>query len=185
MILASIGSIAYWSRLLKSETPTIHLNHSFQKQSELSQYEILTSQGRLKLSIPIQKKTRRGPYENVLIDYSSDWQTEHWRSISNSYQKSPFFLYYGYKLEDIYLTEYKTLVQFNHAVLNALCNCLKLGDPPKMNHTSETYFVKTPTLNNAVYPQVFDTTLKFEKNLSVLDLIFNLGPEAKDYLVSL
>ena len=98
---------------------------------------------------------------------------------------SPFFLYYGYKLEDIYLTEYKTLVQFNHAVLNALCNCLKLGDPPKMNHTSETYFVKTPTLNNAVYPQVFDTTLKFEKNLSVLDLIFNLGPEAKDYLVSL
>ena len=185
MILVSVGSIAYWSRLVNLENPIIHLNHSFQKQSELSQYDIVTSQGRLKLSTPTIKKTRKGPYANVMIDYNSAWQTEHWRSLTNSYRKSPFFLYYGYKIEAVYMTEFKTLMQFNHALLNVLCNCLKLDHKPTIDQVSETYFVKTPTLNNEAYPQVFDSALNFEENLSVLDLIFNLGPEAKDYLESL
>ena len=137
MILASIGSIAYWSRLVKLEDPIIHLNHSFQKQSELSQYDIVTSQGRLKLSIPTQKKTRKGPYENVMIDYNSTWQAEHWRSITNSYRKSPFFLYYGYKIEAVYMTEHKTLMQFNRALLDVLYNCLKLDNEPTIDHISE------------------------------------------------
>ncbi|MFB1003670.1 MAG: WbqC family protein [Bacteroidia bacterium] len=185
MILVSIGSIAYWSRLVNLENPIIHLNHSFQKQSELSQYDIVTSQGRLKLSIPTQKRTRKGPYENVMIDYNSAWQIEHWRSITNSYRKSPFFLYYGYKIEAVYMTEYKTLMQFNRALLDVLYNCLKLDNEPTIDHISDAFFVKTPMLNNTVYPQVFDSMLDFEENLSVLDLIFNLGPEATDYLVSL
>ncbi len=185
MILASVGSIAYWHRLANLEDPIIHLNHTFQKQSELSQYDIVTSQGRLKLSIPTKKKTRKGSYENVLIDDNSAWQTEHWRSITNSYQKSPFFLYYGYKIEEAYMTEHKTLMQFNRSLLDVLYNCLKLDNKLTVDCVSEAFFVKTPMFQNSIYPQVFDCTLNFEENLSVLDLIFNLGPEAKDYLVSL
>lgn len=83
------------------------------------------------------------------------------------------------------MTEYKTLMQFNRALLDVLYNCLKLDNEPTIDHISDAFFVKTPMLNNTVYPQVFDSMLDFEENLSVLDLIFNLGPEATDYLVSL
>lgn len=185
MILSSIGSIAYWSELTHREKLTIHLNHTFQKQSELSQYDIVTAQGRLKLSIPTQKSTRKGPYKNVLIDYNSAWQVEHWRSIENSYRKSPFYLYYGYKVEDVYMSKHHTLVDFNKALFDVICKCLKMNTEVNINNIDAIYYTNTTAMKNPAYPQVFDTTIAFQENVSVLDLLFNLGPEAKDYLASL
>lgn len=185
MILSSIGSIAYWSELTQSHEPTVHLNHTFQKQSELSQYDIVTAQGKLKLSIPTQKSTRKGAYENVRIDYNSAWQVEHWRSIQNSYRKSPFFLYYGYKIEDVYMKKYTSLVDFNLDLLVVIHSCLKLQHELKINKVDAIYYTDTEAIKNPAYPQVFDDNLPFQENVSILDLIFNLGPEAKYYLASL
>lgn len=184
MILPCIGNIAYWCTLSKMDSPTLHLCHTFQKQSELSQYEIVTAQGRLKMSIPTQKSTRRGPYENVLIDYNAPWQVEHWRSINNSYRKSPFYIYYGYKIEEVYRSKYESLLDLNLALMHVIVHCLKLEIIPEINAKTDVYFSQTLAADNPVYPQVFDDKIAFEKNVSILDLIFNLGPEAKDYLES-
>lgn len=184
-MLLCVGNIAYWARTIHPKEENLLVNHTFQKQSELSQYDIVTVQGKLKLSVPTQKATRKGLYKDVELDYSTNWQVEHWRSIENAYLKSPFFLYYGYKLERIYKTRYKTLLEFNLAVFEVLYTCIYKDEPPKINNKTTVYFSNTTPLENPAYPQVFDTTLDFQKNASILDLLFNLGPETQDYLASL
>lgn len=185
MRLVCIGSIAYWYNLLLDNHSVLFVNHTFQKQSTLSQYEIVTANGRLKMSVPTIKATRKGSYSNVIIDRASNWQVVQWRSIENAYQKSPFFLYYGDKIGVVFKAEYTTLFQFNLALFKVLCICLKIKENWSVNKDKPCFFTETICASNKHYPQVFDSKIDFEKNLSVLDLIFNLGPEAADYLASL
>ena len=74
--LHCVGNISYWHSILRQESDFIYTNHTFQKQSFLSQFEIMTSNGRLKLIIPTQKTSRKGMFDKVLIDYSNNWQIE-------------------------------------------------------------------------------------------------------------
>jgi hypothetical protein len=158
------------------------VNHTFQKQSTLSQFEIVNTNGRQKLSIPTIKATRKGFYNSVEIDYSTNWQVEHWRSIENAYLKSPFYLYYGYKIEGVFKNEYKSLLDFNLAVFKCIKDCIKQKSALHIDEETSLYFEELKESNNSVYPQVFDTKLPFEENLTILDLLFNLGPETLDYL---
>jgi hypothetical protein len=183
MILHCIGNISHWSGLLSKPEIILLINHTYQKQSELSQYEIATASGRLKLSIPTQKSTRKGAYSEVRIDYSTNWQVEHWRSIRNAYHKSPFYLYYGYKIEEVYMHKYDTLLELNKALFDTLLSCIKCNKKSAINNSEPAYYKESTCINNSVYPQVFDTKIKFEKNLSILDVLFNLGPETQDYLL--
>ncbi|PCJ65226.1 MAG: hypothetical protein COA58_10215 [Bacteroidetes bacterium] len=182
MILRSLGDITYWKKIIADDTVEFKINHTFQKQSSLSQFEIVNTNGRQKLSIPTVKKTRKGKYELVQIDYSTNWQIEHWRSIENAYLKSPFYLYYGYKIEAIFKQNHITLLDLNCALVEIICNCIKLKKEPIFNRNEEVYFEKQVGLSHSIYPQVFDTKLPFEQNLCILDLLFNLGPETLDYL---
>jgi hypothetical protein len=183
MILHCIGNISHWSALLRATEVIIQINHTYQKQSELSQYEISTASGRLKLSIPTQKSTRKGPYSEVKIDYSTNWQVEHWRSIRNAYHKSPFYLYYGYKVEEVYMQKYDTLLGLNQALFTTLLSCIKYTKKSELNTSDIVYYRGSIGLHNNIYPQVFDTKIDFEENLSILDVLFNLGPETQDYLL--
>ena len=184
MNLHCIGNITYWSTLVSKSELVLEIQHTFQKQSELSQYEIATANGRLQLSIPTQKSTRKGAYSDVKLDYSTNWQTEHWRSIENAYLKSPFYLYYGYKIEEVYKCEHEKLVAFNKALFDTILSCIKLNRPVTVNLSDAVYFTPTAPIHNKKYPQVYDTKNTFEENLSILDVLFNLGPETHDYLLS-
>ena len=187
LYLPCIGDLVFWSKLVQNSPATIYTNHTFQKQCDLSQFEIASAQGRQKLSIPTVKATRKGLYKNVEIDFSSNWQLEHWRSIENAYLKSPFFLYYGYKIEPLLTLKEKNLLTFNKALIGSISNCLKMTSPAfnnkeqiAVNRTKEV--LGHPPLE---YPQVFDTRVAFQENLSILDLLFHLGQETKEYLSSL
>ncbi len=183
MILHCIGNISHWSALLRRPEIVLQINHTYQKQSELSQYEIATASGRLKLSIPTQKSTRKGAYSEVKIDYSTNWQVEHWRSIRNAYHKSPFYLFYGYKIEEVYMQKYDTLLALNEALFRTLLSCIKCPEKSVINTSDAVYYETSTHIHNSVYPQVFDAKIKFEENLSILDVLFNLGPETQDYLL--
>lgn len=183
--LHCIGNISYWHAIIQSESNYIHINHTFQKQSYLSQFEILTSNGKLKLSIPTQKSTRKGMYSEVLIDYSNNWQTELWRSIQNAYSKSPFFLYYGYKLEEVILKRHLKLIDLNWELFKVLGSCIHKPLDIELEKEEITKYQETRIENLANYPQVFDDRLDFESNLSIIDVLFNLGPETIDYLLGI
>lgn len=183
--LHCIGNISYWHAIIRSESNCIHINHTFQKQSYLSQFEIMTSNGKLKLSIPTQKSTRKGMYSEVLIDYSNNWQTELWRSIQNAYSKSPFFLYYGYKLEEVILKRHLKLVDLNWELFKVLGSCIHKPLDIELEKEEITKYQETRIGNLANYPQVFDDRLDFESNLGIIDVLFNLGPETIDYLLGI
>ena len=183
MILPCIGNISYWIKVVHNEQLVLETNHTFQKQTELSQFEIVGPNGRMKLSIPTVKSTRRKSYAEVLIDHSSPWAVEHWRSIENAYRKSPFFLYYGYKIEPIFSKRYTYLLDFNIALMETIVQCIR-WPMPSINTSQSMAFEPTTKQEHKEYPQVFDHRLKFEANLCVLDLLFNLGPETYDYLSS-
>lgn len=183
--LHCIGNISYWHAIIQSESNYIHINHTFQKQSYLSQFEIMTSNGKLKLSIPTQKSTRKGMYSEVLIDYSNNWQTELWRSIQNAYSKSPFFLYYGYKLEEVILKRHLKLIDLNWELFKVLGSCIYKPLDIELEKEEITKYQETRIGNLANYPQVFDDRLDFESNLGIIDVLFNLGPETIDYLLGI
>jgi hypothetical protein len=181
--LHCVGNISYWHSILRQESDLIYTNHTFQKQSFLSQFEIMTSNGRLKLSIPTQKTSRKGLFDKVLIDYSSNWQIEMWRSIQNAYSKSPFFLYYGYKIEEIILKKHITLIDFNWQMFNVISGCIHSPHDMKLDQEEVAIYNQNSLKNLSSYPQVFDDRWDFETNLSIIDLLFNLGPETIDYLL--
>ncbi len=183
MFLECIGSIGYWEKFIQKPSP-FNLNHTFQKQSALSQFSICGPNGLIKLSIPTKKATRRGPYSKVEIDYSSKWQSEHWKSIENAYIKSPFFIYYDYKIEPIFKKQYRYLCDFNIAMTLAVKNVLRLNEIGEITQGDAIFYDELASDFTRVYPQVYDDKNDFIPNLSILDLLFNLGPETLDYLAS-
>tara|TARA_Y100000385_G_scaffold193741_1_gene200427 strand:- start:743 stop:1309 length:567 start_codon:yes stop_codon:yes gene_type:complete len=183
--LHCVGNISYWHSILQQEYDFVHTNHTFQKQSYLSQFEIMTSNGRLKLSIPTQKPSRKGMFNKVLIDYSNNWQIEMWRSIQNAYSKSPFFLYYGYKIKEVILKKNITLMDFNWQMFNVVSKCIHLPYDLKLDQEEVAIYNQNDYKDLPSYPQVFDDRWDFEPNLSIIDLLFNLGPETIDYLLGI
>ena len=182
MFLECIPSVSWWVELLNSDELSINQNHSMQKQTALSQYKILTANGVLQLSVPTKKETRRGAFDKVEISYAESWQIEHWRAIQSAYLRSPFFIYYDYKIEPVFKREFKYLFEFNNALLDVLVDCLKLGIELQYDTMEAKNYSSTDSLQLKEYPQVFDQKFNFVNDLSVLDLLFNLGPEAESYL---
>jgi hypothetical protein len=180
VFLPCFGSISFWKMALKGHT--IYVNHTFQKQTDLSQFQIVGPNGRLKLSIPTVKSTRKGSYQNVAIDYNSKWQIEHWRSIENAYLKSPFFLYYGYKIEPIFKQKHQNLYELNLALFEVINQCIKSELTFNIDGVTAQNYSENILEDFEEYPQVFDAKLGFESNLSILDILFNLGPETLDFL---
>lgn len=190
--------IAYFAYLVKHPTALIDLGENFTKQSFRNRCIIYTSNGPLTMSIPVIKKNNT-PMKDVRIDTKEDWKTKHWRAISSAYSSSPFFEFYCDNLKTILFKDYTKLFDLNTSLLNHLCSELEI---PKQFQLSETYVdptdsltdlrsslhPKKPILETANFPryiQTFETKHGFQKNLSILDLLFHEGPESKNYLIEL
>ncbi|MFY0644050.1 MAG: WbqC family protein [Bacteroidia bacterium] len=180
MFLDCFGSLNWWVNFISAEERILETNHSFQKQSSLSQYQINGANGIIKCSVPTVKESRRGPFLNVQIA-DENWQMEQWRSIKTAYLKSPFFIYYDFKLEPLFRKKHQSLYEFNKGCFEVILDCLKIDTDVKWE-SKEAYYKEVPKYSLEVYPQVFDERNPFNGDVAILDLIFNLGPEARDYL---
>lgn len=173
---------------------------NFQKQTFRNRCYICTDQGKHMLNIPIQHAgglQGRQKYKDVRLDNSAKWQRQHWRSLQTAYRTSPFFEYYEDDLAPLYMQEETYLMDFNLKSIAVLCDCLQLEAPK--NRTIR--FQKSPeavidarflvnakkqvSFTQAEYNQVFGDRHGFIANLSVLDLLFNVGPNSVSYLLEL
>ncbi|MFS4469337.1 WbqC family protein [Maribacter sp. 2210JD10-5] len=193
--------------------PTIHsfsiqLNHdviweiydNYQKQTYRNRTYICTDRGKHMLSIPIVhvgNATGRQVYRNIKLDNSYKWQRQHWRTLETAYRTSPFFEFYEDDIKPLFEVSFDTLMNFNFETIKTICDCLQV---PISNRQTE-YFETTPKnvrdlrfLANAKrqhfspnpeYMQVFNSKHGFVPNLSILDLLFNLGPNTSSYLKAL
>jgi hypothetical protein len=172
---------------------------TFPKQTIRNRYDILTAGGRKTLVIPVSKPSGNHTLtRDVRICFREPWHRTHWRSIVTAYRSSPFFTFYEDQLSSLFENPDNLLIPFN---LNAigLLNRL-IGINPDIRLT-ETFLKESgdPTdlrsnykrgkgnrhMNMPAYPQVFQHLYGFTGELSILDLLFNLGPETRDYLALL
>jgi len=201
MILLSTAyfpSISWMALFAQNKEVHIDLYESYQKQSYRNRFHIATSHGLLALSVPVKKpKGNQSKSNEILIDYQQNWQSLHWKSIKTAYQSAPFFLYYQDDIEALIKKKYHSLHEMNEHILIELATLIGISSGIK--YTTDFHPInqlendfrflihpkKVTPLDMENYYQIFDTSLGFISNLSVLDLLFNLGPEALPYLESL
>lgn len=189
-------NIQWFSEFLNSENHVVLEGYEiFPKQTYRNRCEIAAANGKLKLMIPIQKSSDR-IYKNVKISFAEDWRKIHWRSIKTAYKNSPYFYFYEPRFEKLYTSDIQSIFEFN---VKALQLILKILKSEKEFFFTENYqhevegrdlrkefsTKKGNSGNLPEYYQVFSEKLGFIPNLSILDLIFNLGPEANVYLKKL
>ena len=121
------GNIEYFSLLLNSESPIFLDGYEhFVKQTYRNRTEIYGANGKLSLIIPLIKRNKRTPMNEVLIDYSQNWQKLHWKSFESAYRSSAYFEYYEHQLIAFYKEKkYQKLVDFNLALLERILTLLK------------------------------------------------------------
>ena len=184
------GPIPYYSILVNSNNYIFEKNENFVKQTIRNRCSIYSSAGKLNLSIPrIRKNSSKTIIKDIRICYNEPWQKIHLKSIITCYNSSPFFDYYKEKISKIYESKATFLIDFNlksHLIvmdflkLNSNLNYTKKFE--KINKSADYRNYAFHSKEDYTYDQVYSTKNNFIKDLSVLDLIFNLGPESIDFL---
>lgn len=170
---------------------------NYQKQTFRNRTYISTDRGKHIMSIPIVhvgKANGRQKYKDVLLDNSYPWQRQHWRTLETAYRTSPFFEFYEDEIKTLYTQPFEGLLNFNLKTIEIIFDCLQL----EMPNTKSELFEVEPTNNEDYrflvsaklkhkltlepYIQVFGDRHGFIPNLSMLDLLFNVGPNSVDYL---
>jgi hypothetical protein len=187
---AYFGPISYYAILLQHPNCRIELHEHFVKQSIRNRCDIYGANGKLQLTIPKQRKgSDKTIIKEIQISYKQNWQKEHWNAIVSSYNSSPYFEYYKDELQPFFEKEEMLLIDLNCKLQSVILNILQVED--KIITTTEYLHkgnfsdlrnYKWNTEKQEKYDQVFMEKQGFIPNLSILDLLFNLGPESADYL---
>lgn len=195
-----LPSVSYIKKLLHCENVSIEACENYPKQTPRNRTFIYGSNGPLSLTIPVKKKDFfYQATKDIKIDYSTNWQKIHWRSIVSAYNSSPFFMYFDYLFEPFYNKQTSFLLDFNMAQLDVILNnILKLNisitetknfELINYNLNDLRYLCSCKNfsgLNNEFklekYYQVFAEKHGFIANLSIIDLLFNEGKASFDYL---
>lgn len=196
---AYLPSIHYMACLATHERVVIEQHETFPKQTFRNRTVIATGNGELMLNVPVSKPEGNHTKTcNVEVSYHEPWNVRHWRAIESAYNAAPYFLYYRDGLENILLREYRMLLALNHDILSFLLEKLKINCTIEYSSEyrpmddRETDLRLSLTAKNGQnmtpcppYSQVFDSRYGFMPNMSAIDLLFNLGPEARQYLLCL
>jgi len=186
--------ISWLALLYKNKEVKIDLCESYTKQSYRNRCRISTSNGLMDLSIPVKKPNgNHSKTQEILLDDQQKWRQNHWRSIKNAYQSTPFFIHYEEAIQAILNSKIKTLWELNHALITYIADQIHIEYSIKYTESfiedydqNDFRFVIHPKqadiFSYPPYYQVFDDKIGFQSGLSSLDLLFNLGPEAILYL---
>lgn len=190
-----LPNVEFFSSIKDSNVIFIHLEDRYVKQSYRNRCEILLTNKVEKLSVPVHGGNKKVPYKDIKIDYDQKWLNVHLRGIQSGYGKAPFFEYLYPDLEAVFLKKYAFLWELNWGLLTICLDFLKMdvrletvdkirlvdahldlrgafdvksGDGRREFHMGRPYM------------QLFG--LDFVTNLSIVDLLFCEGPEAKQVL---
>lgn len=190
---AYLPPINYFSLLLKSETVFIEQHEHFVKQTYRNRCEILSSNGLLSLSIPLQKNADKEIISEKKISYAENWQINHWRAITSASKNSAYFEYFEDEFKPFYFEKHEFLMEYNTAFTKLILHILRQKKELQLTNEFHKTFdgidlrnslnQKPETINSfPKYYQVFGDKFGFTPNLSVIDLLFNKGLESVEYL---
>ena len=187
-------SISHFVAMAKADAVTFEMEDNFQKQTNRNRMYIYSPNGIQLLNIPIKhSKEVRQKTKDVRLETAFDWQKQHFKSLEAAYRTSPFFEYYEDAIAPIFTKKHTFLMDLNFETIEIVKKCLGLTF--EENKTIE-YFHEVPNFDdyrilangkkdNATfeeYTQVFEEKHGYLNNLSILDLLFNEGRYALEYL---
>lgn len=200
---AYFAPIQYYCKLVQHNSVLIEQWENYCKQSYRNRCNIMGANGVLPLSVPVVKATNKKVLtKDVKISYDTNWQKLHWKGIESAYKSSPYYEYYVDDLEQFFYQKWNYLMDFNQEIQNCICDILEIeaktelsNDYIDMNtadiidyrnsiHPKASKSTVDTQFKAQEYTQVFSDKHAFAPNLSILDLIFNLGPEGESYLQS-
>jgi hypothetical protein len=199
---AYLPPISWMATALQSGRIEIEIQETYPKQTFRNRCSISTSSGILNLTVPVNRVNGNHTKTcDILIDNSINWQLSHWRSIVTAYNNSPFFEFYSHLIKPIYFKRTDRLIDLNHELLLILLNALQIK---ALNIEYTNTFETKPgyvDLRNCFGPkikiqqkihyelpryiQAFEVKQGYIPDLSIIDLLFNTGPDAVTYLSGL
>ncbi|HCL06827.1 MAG TPA: hypothetical protein DHW64_13100 [Chitinophagaceae bacterium] len=191
------GSINYIKTLFHFSHIEFEVCETFQKMSFRNRMVLAGSNGLVNLSVPLEKgRDQKQLLKDVRISYSLPWKQQHWRTIESCYNRSPFYEYYRDWLEGFYNRRPVFLLDQNREIMEWLVRQLKPGTvlgetsvfladyPAEITDDRNRWLPRNfqGEEQEIRYRQVFEDRIGFQKNLSILDLLFCEGPGARHLL---
>lgn len=193
---AYLPPVQYFAHLQRAEQVWIEQYDHYQKQTYRNRCVIAAPDGPLSLTVPIEKpNTQKAFMRDIRISDHGNWRHLHWNAIESAYNHTPFFEYYKDDFRPFYEKKFDFLVDYNEQLCQLVCQLIDIDT--SFQHT-ESYIAEPSNtiidLRDAIHPkkevmddasfsavpyyQVFQERLGFLPNLSIIDLLFNMGPEA-------
>ncbi len=207
---AYLAPVSFYSLLCSDNSVILDDKEYFEKQSYRNRCRIMTANGKMDLIIPVVKgASSQTRIRDVRIAEHDNWQLRHWRALKAAYSSSPFFEYYEDDLYPFYSKKWDFLWDYNTQLQNLLLDLLDVESKVELHSLTaeiEMYDVKgsfhpsseamllypdqvgntermeSKFVHSKPYFQVFERKFGFQPNLSIVDMLFNLGPESVLYL---
>jgi hypothetical protein len=191
-------SISHFVAMSQSDGILFEIEDNFQKQTNRNRTYIYSPNGIQFLNIPVKhSKANYQSTKDIQVDADFDWQKQHYKSLETAYRSSPFFEFFEDDIRPFFEKKHKFLLDLNFETLEIISKCMR----HKFDYSTTTEYVaevesklmidcrfladgKKDTSIFEKYTQVFDDKQGFISNLSVLDLLFNEGKFALDYMKS-
>jgi hypothetical protein len=187
--------IAWFHLLATHQKALIEKQENFIKQTYRTRCNILSTNGVLAITAPTLKKhDSKTPIKDIKLNNNDPWQRKHIVAIRSAYGKSPFFIHYADEIEAIISKEHTTLWDLNIKTISFFCDIWSIPVPKATEQFEKAY--PENDFREIIHPkkelkgfiqekyiQTFSEKYPFTPGLSCLDLLFNMGPEGKDYLL--
>lgn len=186
-----IGSISYWGAAVQANKMIFSPQFPFRKSSRINRTEILTANGIQVLTVPVTGgRNIRGALKDIKISYDTPWQKIHLQALQSAYGKSAFWEFYVDHFTSLYQSKNVFLLDLNLQGFEMVQNKLKLKLELEVSLEEE---FNEKQLNNLYrsdkalpsYFQTFSHKFPFTSDLSIIDLMMNIGPKSGDYLLGL
>lgn len=204
------GPIQWYQKLVCHDSVLIEQHDSYQKQTYRNRCVIATANGCQTLTVPVEHDANSHEVRDLRISDHNQWRRVHWNALQSAYSESPFFEYYADDLRPFFEQKFTYLVDFNEQIRQTICQLIDIH--PRVAYTEvyrsaypttaqqdeaccrETTFEDYRNVISAKHPlpdahyeprrywQVFEHRHGFLPNLSILDLLFCMGPESVFYL---
>ena len=203
---AYLAPIHYYTKLFSGERIVEERADHYVKQTYRNRCIIAADDGPLALTIPVVTEatgTSQTCMRDIRISEHGKWRHQHWQAIVSAYGRSAFFEYYADDFLAVFNRDYRFLVDFNealqHLVLDLLeyhpdvcvnngpyldAEALRLTSKEPVHDFRQSIRPKLPydtdpAFHPVPYFQVFGLRHGFLPNLSIIDLLFNMGPESR------
>lgn len=194
---AYLAPVEYYAHLLADGQARIEQYDHYQKQTYRNRCTIAAPDGPLALSIPVVKPdTPKCFTRDIRISDHGNWRHLHWNALESAYNHTPFFEYYKDDFRPFYERKYEFLTDFNEELCRLVCALIDMQprlerttryetgtgsgetDLRERIHPKKDFRTEDPDFVPQPYYQVFQERLGFLPNLSIVDLLFNMGPES-------